>query len=76
MGKSQIIHLKMKNQLLNEIKILEIVEHPAIIKMFTYFEDASNIYLVLELGGKHLYEVLKKKGKFPEAEAAKVRKKN
>lgn len=50
-GKSQIANLKMKDQLRNEISILQIVEHKNIVKMNTYFEDESNIYLIMELGG-------------------------
>lgn len=50
-GKSQISNLKMKDQLRNEINILQIVEHKNIVKMTTYFEDDANIYLIMELGG-------------------------
>lgn len=41
----------MIDQLKNEIAILQMVEHKNIVKMTTYFEDESNIYLVMELGG-------------------------
>ena len=62
----------MKDQLKNEIKILEIVDHKNIIKMHAYFEDDKNIYLVLELGGKHLYDLVKSGGKMTEEQALKV----
>lgn len=50
-SKNQISNLRMKDQLLNEISILQRVHHKNIVKMNTYFEDDSNIYLVMELGG-------------------------
>ena len=30
---------------------MQIVEHKNIVRMSTYFEDESNIYLIMELGG-------------------------
>jgi serine/threonine protein kinase len=41
----------MIDQLRNEIGIMQIVEHKNIVRMSTYFEDESNIYLIMELGG-------------------------
>ena len=41
----------MIDQLRNEIAIMQIVEHKNIVRMSTYFEDESNIYLIMELGG-------------------------
>lgn len=71
-SKDQILRLRMKDQLLNEIKILKLVQHEGIIKMHTYFEDELNVYLVLELGGKHLYDILKKEKKIKEAQTKEV----
>jgi len=51
LAKKQIQSEKMRNQIKNEISILELVSHENIIKMETYFEDEANIYLVMELGG-------------------------
>lgn len=50
-SKTQISNLKMIDQLRNEIAIMQIVEHKNIVRMSTYFEDESNIYLIMELGG-------------------------
>ena len=36
-------------KLLDEIKILKKLEHPNIMKIFEYFDDSSNIYIVSEL---------------------------
>ena len=50
---------------------MSIVKHPNIVQMYTYFENPENIYLVMELGGDHLYNKLKKVKVFPEEIAAK-----
>lgn len=70
-SKPQIVSLKMEEQLKNEIQIMIIAKHPCIIQLYTYFEDASNIFLVMELADGHLYDRLKKKGKFDEHIACK-----
>ena len=70
-SKPQIVSLKMTDQLKCEIDIMTICKHPCIIELYTYFEDASNIFLVMELADGHLYERLKKKGKFDEHIACK-----
>lgn len=50
-SKTQIANLRMNDQLRNEIAIMQVVEHKNIVRMSTYFEDESNIYLIMELGG-------------------------
>lgn len=70
-SKAQIINLKMVEQLKNEIQIMAKVKHPCIIEMHTYFEDSTNIFLVIELADAHLYSKLKKQNKFDEYLAAK-----
>lgn len=62
----------MMKQIQNEIGIMQSINHPCIVKMLTYFENDSNIYLVLELGGQNLYAALFKEKKFAEPKAAKV----
>ena len=49
MEKSKIQQLKMVDQLKNEIDIMQVVQHPNIVKLVTYFEDQNFIYLVMEL---------------------------
>lgn len=41
----------MLKQIQNEIEIMQGITHPNIVKLWTYFENEKNIYLVLELGG-------------------------
>lgn len=71
-SKPQIINMKMLEQLKNEVSIMSSVKHPCIIELYTYYEDETNLYLVLELAEGHIYSKLKKTGKFPESQAAKL----
>lgn len=50
-SKIQVINLKMKEQLKNEIVIMQKVHHENIIRLVTYFEDEKCVYLVMELCG-------------------------
>lgn len=55
------------NQLTRELKIQSCLDHPNIIKLFGFFDDEKNVYLLLELGSSgQLYRVLKEKGRFTE----------
>jgi len=58
---------KLLVQLVREIKIQTFLNHPNIVKMFTFFADKNFIYLVLELCfSGQLYNFLKKKRKVNE----------
>ena len=46
--KIKIDELKMNDRIENEIRIHSNLKHPNIIKLHSYFEDQSNIYMVLE----------------------------
>ncbi|KAG1112181.1 hypothetical protein G6F40_006792 [Rhizopus arrhizus] len=55
-----------------EIEIQAHLHHPNIIRLFGYFHDETNIYVVLEYAEQgELYKKLEAKGRFSEAEAAK-----
>lgn len=70
MPKSLINDLSLKINVQTEIKIQRNLNHPHIIQLHDYFEDSSNIYLLLEYAEKgNLYKFLKKKKKIPEKEA-------
>lgn len=47
-SKTKIIESGLENQINNEIKVMEDLEHSNIIELFNYFEDNFSIYLVLE----------------------------
>jgi len=50
-SKERIKSSKMVKQIENEILIMQSIDHPNIVKLVTYFENKSNVYLVMELGG-------------------------
>ena len=46
----------LKKQLIMEIKIQSYINHPNIAKLYHYFADDKNFYLICEyLSGGHLY---------------------
>lgn len=51
MDKERIKHPNMVKQVRNEIGIMQVVDHPNIVRLVTYFENDVKVYLVLELGG-------------------------
>lgn len=66
---------KIKNmaQFRTEITILQTLDHPNVIKMYEYFEDNDQIYLVLEKWeGGELFDRIIEKEFFSEKEAARV----
>lgn len=57
--------------LMQEIKILRLLNHPNIIKLYEVYEDDSYIHLVLEyLKGGELYKMLQKKDLYSEKDAS------
>lgn len=59
------------NQLTRELKIQSCLDHPNITKLYGFFDDDKNVYLILELGSSgQLYKVLKEKGRFSEEAAS------
>jgi len=64
---------KVKNmdQFKAEISILQTLDHPHILKLYEYFEDKDNFYLITELcSGGELFDKIIEKETFTEAEAA------
>ena len=58
----------------NEVKLMQQVDHPNIVKYYETYDDSKYIYLCMELcTGGELFEKITKRGKpFDEAEAAEV----
>ena len=57
--------------MLNEINILRGVDHPNIVKIFEYFEDAKRFYIVTQhIEGGELFDSIIKFGTFSEHDAA------
>ena len=57
----------------NEIAIMKIVDHPNIVKLYEFFEDEENFYIITEYcSGGQLFEAIMKKKTFTENEAATI----
>ena len=62
-------HDNIIEQLVKETKIQNFLSHSHIVKLYTVFDDAENVYLLMELCCEgNLYEYMQKKGKIPEDE--------
>ena len=70
MNKKLIFEYSSVENLKREIKIQKKLEHPHITKLFNYFEDRQNVYLVLEYAENgSLFHYLRKRRRFKENEA-------
>jgi calcium-dependent protein kinase len=57
--KENLIYQDDDKKFLNEVKILMACEHPNIIKIFEYYNDEHNFYLITEyISGGELYETI------------------
>lgn len=57
--------------MINEIKVLSDLDHPNIINIYEYFEDANKIYIIIELiEGGQLFDEIIARGCFNERDAA------
>lgn len=60
-----------RRMLFNEINILKELDHPNIVRMYEFFEDAKRYYLVTEIcKGGELFDEIIARGKFSEKDAA------
>ncbi|KAL1922181.1 uncharacterized protein VTP21DRAFT_9720 [Calcarisporiella thermophila] len=60
----------LRKRMKSEVEIHWNLQHPAILSLYDYFEDATHIYLVMELCEKgELYQYLQKRALLSEAEA-------
>ena len=58
-------------QFIREIKIQMFLNHPNIMRMYSYFHDEASIFLLLEAGmDKQLMSLLQKNKSLPEAKVA------
>lgn len=58
---------QMINQLIREIKIQMFLDHPNLVRLYSFFDDSYNIYLLMELGcDGQLYDLMKKRPKLKE----------
>ncbi len=63
LSKADIVRNKQIEHTINEKKILEMLEHPFIVKLLASFQDAKNLFFVLEyIQGGELFTYLRKCG--------------
>ena len=68
--KSELIKLKQVDHILNEIKILSMIDHPFLVHTDGFSQDKKFLYVVLELvNGGELFTYLRGVGKFPPEQA-------
>lgn len=66
---------KIKNmeRFKQEIEILQQLDHPNVLKLYEYFEDHRNVYLITEVcRGGELFDRIIEAEYFAELEAAKI----
>ena len=64
---SMNVNPENEEEIRNEIEILKNIDHPNIMKIFEFFEDDKNIYLINEFcGGGDIAHIHDKYGLFPE----------
>ena len=58
-------------QIINEINILRSLDHPNIVRIYEYFDDAQFLYIVMEyIQGGALLKEITKRGRFTERDAS------
>lgn len=56
---------------MDEVAVVKQLDHPNIMKLYEFFEDKRNFYLVMEVyKGGELFDEIINKQKFTEADAA------
>ena len=70
MRKGQVIALKQVEHVMNEKNLLEICDHPFLLRLAATFQDDNEIYMLLELAlGGELFSELRAKVKFEEKQS-------
>ena len=68
--KAEIIKLKQVDHIMNEIRILTMIDHPFLVRTDGFSQDDKYIFVVLELvNGGELFTYLRGVGKFPVEQA-------
>lgn len=67
MSKEEILSYKVEKQFVREIEIQASLRHPNCLRLYGWFYDDKNVYLILEYAAfGELYKMLKKKKRFDE----------
>jgi calcium-dependent protein kinase len=72
MNRKELLCEKYITRMMMEVRILQNLDHPNIIKLFEYYIDEENVYAVMEYcAGGDMFKKIKIGG-FPEHQAAKI----
>ena len=64
LSKSHIIDRNQIEHVRNEVNVLAEMDHPFVVQMFCYFQDAANLYIIMEfVNGGELYSLLQNNGR-------------
>ncbi|KAG7703302.1 hypothetical protein KL933_004538 [Ogataea haglerorum] len=64
--KAQVIRMKQVEHTNDERRMLKLVEHPFLIRMWGTFQDAKNLFMVMDyIEGGELFSLLRKSQRFP-----------
>jgi calcium-dependent protein kinase len=64
-----------QKKFLTEIQILKSLDHPNILKIFEFYQDKKNYYIIIELcSGGELFDKIIEQGNFTEKEASYIMK--
>jgi len=70
MRKGQVIALKQVEHVMNEKNLLEMCDHPFLLKLMSTYQDDDEIDLLLELAlGGELFSVLRERNRFEEGQS-------
>ncbi|KAG0736316.1 hypothetical protein G6F62_009233 [Rhizopus arrhizus] len=70
--KAEVISTNTQGQIEREIAIQMNLRHPNILRLFGFFHDENNVYLILEYAAKgELFYLIQRQGRFEESLAAK-----
>jgi len=73
--KKKLTNEEEKEKFMAEIQILKQLDHPNILKIFEFYQDKKNYYLIIELcTGGELFDKIIEQGSFSEKEASYVMK--
>ena len=61
--KAEIVQGRQEEHTINEKKILELIDHPFVVKLITTFQDSKHLFFVMEyIQGGELFTYLRKCG--------------
>ena len=73
--KKKVASYEDQQKLICEIQVLRMLDHPNILKLYEFYQDQKNYYIIIELcTGGELFDKIIEQGNFTEKEASYVMK--